>query len=52
MVHAAAGAARMVLTLNRGVGDVRHDPPGSRTGIVVLRPASQDADSLVNSPTG
>lgn len=47
VVRAAAGEDRMVLTLDRGVGDLRHYPPGSHAGIVVLRPASQDPDTIL-----
>lgn len=42
VVRAAADANRMVLTLDRGVGDVRNFPPGSHAGVIVLRPVSQD----------
>ena len=37
----------MVLTLDGGVGDLRHDPPGSHAGIVVLRPTRQDPDTVI-----
>lgn len=37
-VRAGTSEGRMVLTLDRGVGDPRHYPPGSHAGIVVLRP--------------
>lgn len=47
VVRAVAGEDRMVLTLDRGVGDLRHYPPGSHAGIVVLRPTSQDPDSIL-----
>jgi predicted nuclease of predicted toxin-antitoxin system len=47
VVRAAAGEGRMVLTLDRGVGDLRHYPPVSHGGIVVLRPTSQDPDTVV-----
>lgn len=47
VVHAATGEDRMVITLDRGVGDLRHYPPGSHAGIVVLRPASQDPQSIL-----
>lgn len=45
VVRAAAAEDRMVLTLDRGVGDLRHYPPGSHAG-VVLRPASQDPATI------
>lgn len=47
VVHTATREDRMVLTLDRGVGDLRHYPPGSHAGIVVLRPASQDPDTTL-----
>lgn len=47
VVHAATREDRMVLTLDRGVGDLRHYPPGSHAGIVVLRPTSQDPDTIL-----
>lgn len=47
VVRAAAAEERMVLTLDRGVGDLRHYPPGSHAGIIVLRPTSQDPDSIL-----
>lgn len=37
----------MVITLDRGVGDIRSFPPGSHAGVVVLRPASQDPVSIL-----
>ena len=37
----------MVFTLDRGVGDLRHYPPGSHAGVVVLRPTSQDPVTVI-----
>lgn len=37
VVAAAADDARLLLTLDRGLGDVRSYPPGAHAGIVVLR---------------
>jgi hypothetical protein len=37
----------MVLTPDRGVGDLRHYPPGGHAGIVVLRPTSQDPPTVI-----
>lgn len=37
----------MLLTLDRGVGDLRRYPPGSHAGIVVLRPVAQDPESIL-----
>lgn len=46
-VVAAAGAAGcLLLTLDRGLGDVRRYPPGSHAGIVVLRPADQSVAAV------
>ena len=38
---------RLVLTLDRGFGDVRSYPPGSHAGIVVLRPDDLAPASVV-----
>lgn len=47
VVAAAVDEGRMVLTLDRGIGDLRHYPPGSHSGIVVLRPVRQDPDAIL-----
>lgn len=47
VVRAATDEDRMVITLDRGVGDIRNFPPGTHAGVVVLRPVSQDAASIV-----
>lgn len=41
VVREAEGEDRMLLTLDRGVGDLRHYPPGSHAGIVVRRPPAR-----------
>lgn len=46
VLRAASSEDRMLLTLDRGFGDVRAYPPGSRPGIVVLRPISQDTETI------
>lgn len=51
IVATAADARRMLLTLDRGIGDLRRYPPGSHAGVVVLRPASQDPASVSTSST-
>lgn len=38
---AASGAQRLVVTLDRGFGDVRLHPPGSHAGVLVLRAEDQ-----------
>ena len=35
------------MTLDRGMGDIRAYPPGSHAGIVVFRPESQTAVSVL-----
>ena len=47
VVQAATDVNRMVITLDRGVGDIRRFPPGSHAGVLVLRPASQDPVSVL-----
>jgi predicted nuclease of predicted toxin-antitoxin system len=47
VVVAASDEGRMLLTLDRGIGDLRRYPPGSHSGIVVLRPATQDPDTIL-----
>jgi predicted nuclease of predicted toxin-antitoxin system len=41
VVAAATAAGRILISLDRGLGDIRRYPPGSHAGIVVLRPADQ-----------
>ncbi|MBW3579333.1 MAG: DUF5615 family PIN-like protein [Actinobacteria bacterium] len=47
VVQAATEDDRMVITLDRGFGDIRSFPPGSHAGVVVLRPVSQDPVSIL-----
>ena len=47
VVQAATDARRMVITLDRGVGDIRSFPPGSHAGVVVLRPVSQNPATIL-----
>lgn len=47
VVAAATDEDRMLLTLDRGIGDLRRYPPGSHAGILVLRPVAQDPDSIL-----
>jgi predicted nuclease of predicted toxin-antitoxin system len=47
-VAAATGEGRILLTLDLGIGDLRRYPPGSHAGILVLRPAAQDPDSILS----
>lgn len=43
LLDAATADGRMLITLDRGLGDVRSYPPGSHPGIVVLRLPDQSA---------
>ena len=47
IVAAATGEGRLLLTLDRGIGDLRRYPPGSHAPILVLRPTAQDPDSIL-----
>jgi predicted nuclease of predicted toxin-antitoxin system len=48
VVAAAAAEARVLITLDRGMGDIRAYPPGSHAGIVVLRLHDQSAPAVRN----
>jgi predicted nuclease of predicted toxin-antitoxin system len=43
VVGAATTAGRILISLDRGLGDIRAYPPGSHAGIVVLRLTDQSA---------
>ena len=43
VVTAATAAGRILISLDRGLGDIRAYPPGSHAGIVVLRLTAQSA---------
>jgi predicted nuclease of predicted toxin-antitoxin system len=43
VVAAATTAGRILISLDRGLGDIRAHPPGSHSGIVVLRLPDQSA---------
>jgi predicted nuclease of predicted toxin-antitoxin system len=43
VVAAATAAGRILISLDRGLGDIRAYPPGSHSGIVVLRLTDQSA---------
>jgi predicted nuclease of predicted toxin-antitoxin system len=47
VVDAASDDDRMVITLDRGVGDIRNFLPGSHGGVLILRPVSQDPVSIL-----
>lgn len=46
VLAAAGGEGRIVLTLDRGFGDIRAYPPGTHTGIVVFRTDDQSAPAV------
>jgi predicted nuclease of predicted toxin-antitoxin system len=37
VLEAATRDERLLITLDRGMGDIRHHPPGSHGGVLVLR---------------
>jgi predicted nuclease of predicted toxin-antitoxin system len=43
----ATRADRILLTTDRGLGDVRFYPPGSHRGIIVLRPDRADGPAII-----
>ena len=47
IVAAATDEGRLLLTLDRGIGDLRRYPPGSHAGVPVLRPVTQAPDSIL-----
>ncbi len=46
VVTAASAAGRLLVILDRGLGDVRSLPPGTHAGIVVLRLPDQSATAV------
>jgi len=51
VVAAAAAEARVFITLDRGMGDIRAYPPGGHAGIVVLRLTGQSAPAVDDAIT-
>lgn len=49
VVAAATGSQRILVTLDVGLGDIRAYPPGSHSGIVVLRPPDQSATTVTKA---
>lgn len=49
VLAASTADRRLLVTLDRGFGDVRAYPPGSHGGIVVLRVDSQDASTVTEA---
>lgn len=46
VLDAATNAGRLVVTLDRGFGDVRSYPPGSHAGVLVLRVEDQSPPAV------
>ena len=46
IVAAAAADERLLITLDRGLGDIRAYPAGDHAGILVLRPSAQWARTV------
>jgi predicted nuclease of predicted toxin-antitoxin system len=46
VVQAATDADRLLISLDRGLGDIRSYPPGSHAGVLVLRVPDQSAASV------
>jgi predicted nuclease of predicted toxin-antitoxin system len=46
VAHTATEVGRLIVTLDRGFGDVQRYPPGSHAGILVLRVDDQSAASV------
>jgi len=49
VLMAATREHRMLLTLDRGLGDARALPPGTHGGVVVLRVDAQDAITVADA---
>ena len=49
VVAAAAAEGRMLLSLDRGLADIRIRPPGSHAGIIVFRPLDQAAATVLDA---
>ncbi len=46
VVAAASAEGRILISLDRGLGDIRRYPPGSHAGIVVLRLTDQSPETV------
>jgi predicted nuclease of predicted toxin-antitoxin system len=51
VVAAATAAGRILISLDRGLGDIRAYPPGTHAGIIVLRLPDQSAPAAVKAIT-
>lgn len=47
VLRAAISEGRLLITLDRGFGDVRAYPPGTHPGIIVMRPDDQRVPTVV-----
>ena len=47
VLRAATSEGRLLITLDRGFGDVRAYPPGTHPGIIVMRPDDQRVPTVV-----
>ena len=51
VLAASTADGRLLITLDRGFGDIRRHPPGTHGGVVVLRPADQLAPTVTQALT-
>jgi predicted nuclease of predicted toxin-antitoxin system len=51
VLAAATAAGRVLVSLDRGLGDIRAYPPGSHAGVVVLRLTDQSAAAVTDAVT-
>lgn len=49
VLEAAGTDGRILITLDRGFGDVRAYPPGTHPGIIVLRPEDQRSSTVIST---
>ncbi len=49
VVVASTAAERILISLDRGLGDIRAYPPGTHAGIIVLRLADQSAATVTKA---
>lgn len=49
VLAAATGEGWLLITLDRGFGDIRRHPPGMHAGVVVLRPGDQLAPTVTTA---
>lgn len=52
VLQAAVHEDRLLVTLDRGFGDVRRYPPGTHQGVVVLRMDNQQPSAVVQALAG